>query len=222
MKICFIGLGSIGKKHIRNLTKILRQRDITFWIDALRVNNSLLEEDIQSLIQHIYQKFEELPSDYDIIFITNPTSMHYNTLLNIINKTKHVFVEKPVFAQQDVDLLALSPFKQGVNYVACPLRYHPITQFVREYIKGHQVFSVRSICSSYLREWRKGVDYRQVYSALKEQGGGVSLDLIHEWDYIKYLFGEPKSVFNMKGKCRIWKSAVMIYLFMLLDMKINL
>ena len=85
-------------------------------------------------------------------------------------------------------------------YVACPLRYHPVIRYVKEYAKAHRIFSVRSICSSYLPEWRKDIDYRKNYSASKKQGGGVSLDLIHEWDYIKYIFGNPLKVLNLNGK----------------------
>ena len=31
-------------------------------------------------------------------------------------------------------------------------------------------------------------------------GGGVSIDLIHEWDYLTYLFGWPKTVCSLIGK----------------------
>jgi predicted dehydrogenase len=51
-----------------------------------------------------------------------------------------------------------------------------------------------------LPEWRPGVDYRRTYSADAKQGGGVSIDLIHEWDYLKYLFGLPTTMFNLRGR----------------------
>ena len=43
------------------------------------------------------------------------------------------------------------------------------------------------------------MDYRQVYSAHKDMGGGVTIDLIHEWDYLVDLFGEPLECYNFKG-----------------------
>ena len=47
---------------------------------------------------------------------------------------------------------------------------------------------------------RPGVDYRTVYSAHKALGGGVTIDLIHEWDYLVDLFGVPETICNIRGK----------------------
>ena len=43
------------------------------------------------------------------------------------------------------------------------------------------------------------VSHQASYSAHKRLGGGVSIDLIHEWDYMSYLFGFPDKVVNMRG-----------------------
>ena len=44
-----------------------------------------------------------------------------------------------------------------------------------------------------------GVDYRTVYSARRALGGGVTIDLIHEWDYLVDLFGMPLETHNLRG-----------------------
>lgn len=70
---------------------------------------------------------------------------------------------------------------------------------LKEELPRLKPYSARVICSSYLPDWRPGVDYRTVYSAHREMGGGVTIDLIHEWDYLVELFGVPSQVYNLKG-----------------------
>ena len=62
-------------------------------------------------------------------------------------------------------------------------------QYVKNNVDLSKVYSARAISSSYLPDWRPGQDYRTTYSAHKDMGGGVSIDLIHEWDYLSWLFG---------------------------------
>lgn len=200
MKLCMIGLGSIGSRHLHNATWLLKKRSQSYRIDALRETKKNLKPEIAALIDREYTVPEELPDDYDIIFITNPTAMHLEIFQKVKKKTKHLFVEKPVFMQPYEDMDALCEPEGSVYYVACPLRQHPAFGYVKELLdSGEHFFSIRAVSSSYLPSWRVGVDYRQVYSAKKDLGGGVSLDLIHEWDYIIYLFGWPEAICNICG-----------------------
>jgi predicted dehydrogenase len=199
MKICFIGLGSIGTRHINNISSILSERGLPFCIDALRSSNKELSQTVGFIINQAYYSIEDLPNDYDIIFITNPTHQHYGSIKSVASKTKHMFIEKPLFESCNYDLNALHRKTDGVYYVACPLRYSPVIKYLKKIIDEKNIYSVRAISSSYLPDWRGGVDYRNVYSAKKSQGGGVTLDLIHEWDYITYLFGTPIQVYNLNG-----------------------
>lgn len=41
----------------------------------------------------------------------------------------------------------------------------------------------------YLPEWHPWEDYRKSYAARKDQGGGVILTMIHEIDYLYWIFG---------------------------------
>ena len=198
MKICMVGLGSIGTRHLRNLTNILNARGISFSVDALRATQKQLPMETSALLQKEYTRECDLPDNYDVAFICNPTALHYETIKNLSNKAKHLFIEKPLFDHIDYDLSALN-LKDGVAYVACPLRYTRVIQYLKEWVFEHRVYSARAICSTFLPDWRPGVDYKKTYSADRRLGGGVSIDLIHEWDYLTYLFGAPQSVLNVRG-----------------------
>lgn len=194
MKICFIGVGSIASRHIKNIFSLYKE---SVKIDVLRSGNGKpLQEDINKIVSNTYFSYDELPFGYDVIFITNPTKFHYESLKILKDHANHFFIEKPVFELGTEDLTALNLREDSVYYVACPLRYTRVIQYLKENIDFNNVYSLRCISSSYLPDWRSGTDYRKTYSARKELGGGVSIDLIHEWDYICYLVGFPKKVYS--------------------------
>jgi len=199
LKVCFCGLGSIGKRHLRNLIRVAPEFHMPLTIHALRKTGRVLEESISGLITKQITDESGLDRDYDIAFITNPTGMHVETMRTMADRTQHMFIEKPVSDGRD-GAGNLDVRQGGVQYVAGPLRYSPVIQRLREMIGRRRVYSVRAICSSYLPDWRPGLDYRQTYSAKKELGGGVDIDLIHEWDYIVDLFGFPEQVHRICGK----------------------
>ena len=196
MKVCFAGIGSIAKRHIRNLHAVCDERDIHLQVDAYRRRPDAVEG-----VNTIYNDIDVVPDDYDAVFITNPTELHLETLKQFHNKGRHFFIEKPV-----VSLAQLSSAREfkvrdnSVYYVAAPLRYNAVIQWIKNNVDVNDVFSIRSISSSYLPDWRPGQDYRETYSAHKAMGGGVSIDLIHEWDYLTYLFGWPETVNSLIGK----------------------
>lgn len=197
MKICFIGLGSIAERHIKNL-RVMYGSEMT--IDVLRSGKGKpISSALQSLIDGTYETEDRLETKYDAIFITNPTSEHYRTLKRYHDLSDAFFIEKPVFLTGNEETSVFERTDKKY-YVACPLRYMNVIRFVKENIDFRKVYAVRSISSSYLPDWRQDVDYRNVYSSHRELGGGVSLDLIHEWDYIQYLVGFPQKINCIIGK----------------------
>ena len=199
MKVCFVGVGSIAKRHIRNLYEICEEMDIELIVDALRRSSS---DDVEvDNISNTYHFIDDLPTDYDAIFITNPTEYHAKTLIDLHNCAHHFFIEKPITSIDTADLInELSLRKESIYYVACPLRYTDVIQYLKNHIIVDEVNAVRCISSSYLPDWRPGIDYRNTYSAHRDLGGGVSIDLIHEWDYLSFLFGLPDEVKSFIGK----------------------
>lgn len=199
MKICFVGIGSIAKRHIFNIKNHLSDESINFIIDAFRSSNAPLNKSIRDYIDNEFFDLNDVPNNYDAIFITNPTKYHYDTLKSFSTKSNNFFIEKPIVDINDVNN-DFTFLQDKICYIACPIRHSILIKYLKKNINFDNVNAVRCICSSYLPDWRPNQDYSKSYSANKNLGGGVSIDLIHEWDYLVYLLGMPKQVFNIMSK----------------------
>ena len=197
----FVGLGSIGTRHLKNLTNLCADRGWTLQADALRSDLSRpLRDGVAALLHAQYTDLADAPAHYDMVFITNPTSLHADALTRVRGRGGALFIEKPIFSadQTGLDLADCLPAGQKA-YVAAPMRWCGVMLALKDRLPGLHPYCARVICSSYLPDWRPGVDYRTVYSAHKAMGGGVTIDLIHEWDYLVELFGVPEQLYNFKG-----------------------
>lgn len=196
MKLLIIGLGSIAQKHIDAIIKINQFATIY----ALRSNTNA--KPFTNIID-LY-KLSDVPNDIDFILISNPTSLHSKTILNVINFNKPLFIEKPVFDSviNNDEIVRLIKEKNIKTYVACNLRFHPALIFLRDYLNSNnsKVNEVNVYCGSYLPNWRPPQDYTKSYSANQKLGGGVHLDLIHELDYTIWIFGKPVNYKSIKRK----------------------
>jgi predicted dehydrogenase len=202
-KIAFVGLGSIGKRHFLNVCSLLDARGDEAEIHLYRSDMLRpLDDEFLRRTAHQYAVADALPDDaaYDIVFVTNPTSLHYDTLKKFAHHSRAFFIEKPVFDATDVDESLFTELKDAVCYVACPLRYNPVLKYIRTHVACSKALAVRAMSSSYLPDWRPGQDYRKCYSAHRDMGGGVGIDLIHEWDYLTALFGMPRQVFSIQDQ----------------------
>lgn len=197
MRALFVGLGSIGNRHSINLRNICQERKTPLHITALRSHLGSLKDD---KFEQIDEMITSLGSEkYDIAFITNPTILHLETFEKIKNSAEFFFVEKPIFGDT-----RKTPQEIGMSdkntYIAAPMRFCQTYVKLKELLQKKKVFSSRILCSSYLPDWRPKQDYRKTYSAQKELGGGVSIDLIHEIDYMVDLFGFAQCYHTLNGQ----------------------
>lgn len=197
LQVLFTGLGSIGTRHLKNLHAVAARRGLAVEAWALRSSARPLPAETKALLAGELADAAQL-GHYDAAFITNPTSLHFETLRLLRGRAEALFIEKPLFDTTEKQLAdCLAPGQKA--YVAAPMRWCGVMLALKEKLPALRPYSARVICSSYLPEWRPGVDYRTVYSAHKDMGGGVTIDLIHEWDYLVELFGKPLAMYNFKG-----------------------
>jgi len=177
LKVLLIGYGSIGKRH----------EEVLSYFPNIQTIDIVTKQNLDTKITYkTLQEIENLES-YDYFIIASETNKHYEQLRYLDSKVKNkrIFCEKPLFEKyEDLDIL------NNAVYVGYVLRFHPLLQKLKELLCNDQILNINVQCGQYLPTWRPHSDYRQSYSAKKEQGGGVLLDLSHEIDYVQYLCGK--------------------------------
>lgn len=199
MKICIIGLGSIGQRHLKNIHAVAKARGVDVTTDVVEPRElDYLDAETRVRVGSRFASPDEI-GRYDAIFVTNPSQLHEETLATVKDKADFFFIEKPVFTTA-LSAETLAPYADERKfYVACPIRHTRVYGFLSEFVPQNKIYCARAICSSYLPEWRPGTDYRRTYAA-QEGAGGVKLDLIHEFDYLFTLFGLPAESHLLDGK----------------------
>lgn len=189
MRILFIGIGSIAKKHIKAIKTIDDKTEIYALRSSLDAAPYVGVSDIYD-----YSEIESISPDF--IIISNPTSKHFETIQRLIPFNKPLFIEKPVFGELGHDdVIDELEAKKILTYVACDMRFMDCLTWLHHYMQKHRkdvrINEINVYCGSYLPEWRPGSDFRKCYSAIPELGGGVHIDLIHDVDYVYWIFGKP-------------------------------
>lgn len=214
MKILMIGLGSIGQRHLRNIKRVLgdeaqiiayRVRGLqrTF-SDTMQIRENVSLEEEFGITS--YPTLEEaLLQKPEIAFITNPTNLHIACATDCVKAGCHIFLEKPISDDMTgIDELKKAVAESGVKvFVGYQNRLHPGICEVKKTLEDGElgrILSVEAVVGERLTTMHTYEDYKETYMARKDMGGGVVTNqLVHEMDYLYYLFGKPLSVYAFGG-----------------------
>jgi predicted dehydrogenase len=200
MKFLIAGLGSIGRRHFRNLIA-LGEKDIVL----LRTRKATLPEDelagypVETDLQEALNKHKP-----DAIIVANPTSLHLDVAVPAAEAGCDILLEKPVsHSLERLDEFQNVAQKSGSKIlVGFQFRYHPTLNQARELIRSNtlgRILTVHAHWGEYLPQWHPWENYRQSYAARADLGGGVIVTLTHPLDYLRYLLGEVDSLWSFNG-----------------------
>jgi len=210
----FVGLGGIGQRHLRNL-RALRGADVEVHAYRVRRELQVVDDALQVVAgEDVEAKYDvavhgeldaALAKKPDVVFVTNPSSLHVDITLRALQAGAHVLVEKPLSHSLAgvVDLVRESQQRKLVGYVAYQLRFHPgflrVAEILRQGLIGRPLFA-EAMVGEYLPGFHPYEDYRRMYASRRDLGGGVTLSQIHEIDFLIALLGRPERVFSLGGK----------------------
>ncbi len=168
--VLIVGSGNIAKKHRKSLKLISKK---------IKVKN-ITSRNFQAFLKANKNKLK-----FNFIIVCSPSSEHHRHISLIENSFEKikVLVEKPLFNK----FIEIKKKLKNYYFIGYNLRFHPIIIFLKKFLSRKKIFSINVICTSYLPHWRKGKDYRKSVSAQKKFGGGVTLELSHEIDYLDWI-----------------------------------
>lgn len=132
IKFGIIGVGYLGSLHCRILTEI---KDVNF------VGVYDTDEERKNKIASIYkikafESEEELIDNVDAVICAVPTKYHYRVAIKVLEKNKHVFIEKPISEtiEQGENLVKLAKEKNLKLMVGHVERFNPAIISSEKYI----------------------------------------------------------------------------------------
>jgi len=200
MRFLIAGLGSIGRRHLRNLVA-LGEKDIVLY----RTYQGSLPDDELAGFPVETRLDAALAQRPEAVIVANPTALHLEVAIPAARQGCHLLLEKPVAESMEGmnDLLEAVEAGGGKVLVGYQFRFNPgLLQAARLLSDGAigRSLSFRAVYAEYLPGMHPWEDYRHSYSARRELGGGVILTLCHPLDYIRWLLGEIEGVWAFVGQ----------------------
>lgn len=198
-RVLIVGLGSIGKRHLRIARELLPAADIR----VLRHQpNSEIPDYANGCIFTIEDALAFLPN---VAVIASPAPFHVATAQALAAAGVHLLIEKPLSASLNgvTQLIKTCRKQRAILLTGYNLRFLPSLQRFRELIGEGiigDVSSVRCEIGQHLPSWRPESDYRQGVTANQKLGGGALLELSHEIDYLCWIFGEVEWVTSILSR----------------------
>jgi predicted dehydrogenase len=189
-RLLIVGFGSIGKRHVRIARELVPGAQIVV------LRHRSCEGPPAPGVDHCVTSLDEaLRFRPQAAVIANPASCHLEVALALANADVKLLVEKPIAgtAHGVPELIDFCRARGITLMTGYNLRFLPSLRRFCELLaekRVGRVLSVRAEVGQYLPSWRSDSDYRQSVSAQAALGGGVLLELSHEIDYLRWLFGE--------------------------------
>lgn len=201
--ILIIGLGSMGKRRVRNLQALGIKNIIGFDKREDRRNESAQKYQI-----NVVSSFEEAISDFkiDAFVISLPPDIHHIYMKKALELSIPAFIEASVVDTDFKEMIKESKEKDICLAPSCTLFFHPAIKKIAEIVKNGDLGIISNFLyhsGQYLPDWHTYENVNEYYVSNKETGGGREI-VPFELTWITLVLGFPKRVVGL------YKNAIQI------------
>ena len=191
MPIAVIGAGLIGRTHV---DRALREPGVQLVAiaDPAPAGQRLAEEvgvrgfaDFADMIDTVKP---------EAVVVASPNATHARIAIHCLERGVAVLVEKPLAdTVADAQRICAAAAAAGVPAIVGHQRRHnPIVRRAREIIASGRIG--RPVCLTAMATWYKPADYFDTRWRREQGGGPILINLIHDIDQLRFLFGDVATV----------------------------
>lgn len=197
MKFFIVGLGSMGKRRIRNL-HANGEKDIVGF-DVRHDRNKEAEEKYG--IRTITSLKDISPSNFDVLIISTSPDAHGEYIRYALKHKKHFFMEHPTSDIGYNEILANND--ATIKAPSCTFLFNPAIKMMKQILEEGRIGKILAFqyhMGQYLPDWHPFEDYRTVYFSKKETSACREM-FCFELIWLNHLIGsEVKNVFGSFAK----------------------
>jgi len=203
IRLGLIGLGYIGKIHLRHCQKLENAKLIA----AADLSKKALKIADGAEVKQTYTNYEQLlrNSDVDAVIIALPTHLHSQCAKQAAEAKKHVFLEKPIArsiaeAKEIISAAGKNNVKLMMGY---PLRFNPAFCRVKERIADGTLGEIEIVHAAYIStgpfmhraEAHTPLPVPEWWFNKELTGGGALIDLgSHIISLLRWYLGEITNI----------------------------
>jgi predicted dehydrogenase len=199
MKFLVVGLGSMGKRRIRNLLALSEKEIIGFDVRADRALEAANLYGIETVSD--FQTIGAIES-FGAMIISVPPDLHHVYMDIAVTNNIPCFVEASVVDDHLIEILKRANQKQVLIAPSCTLHFHPAVSLIRELVSTGGLGMISNIIyhsGQFLPDWHVYESPADYYVSNPATGGAREI-VPFELTWLTKVFGFPTDVCAMFKK----------------------
>ncbi len=189
IKVGVTGAGSLGRHH----TRLYQESKLSELIGIYDINAEQSQKIASEFLTTAYPSLDALADHVDCLSVAVPTHLHFQTVLHLLKKGKHILVEKPLTSTvgEGEELVNYAKKHNLILHVGHVERYNSVIHYLQKKVSDPRFI-----------ESHRLAPYPPPRSGLLPRGTEVSviLDLmIHDIDIILNLVDSPVAAIDAVG-----------------------
>ncbi|MGQ9488416.1 MAG: Gfo/Idh/MocA family protein [Armatimonadota bacterium] len=191
LRVGIVGAGTMGRTHASAYTKLPNTQLVGFY-DA---DQAFAGRVAPQFGAKVFESYDALLQQVDMVDICTPTPTHLELVLRAASAGRHILCEKPLGRT----LEQCEQMIEAVNKAGVTLMPAQVLRFFPEFKQAHDLVLAGAVGKPAAIRTRRGGPYPRAandWYADFEQSGGPILDMvIHDFDWLRWTFGEVDRVF---------------------------